>query len=186
MQLSAVAAQFAAGVLERIDALVAITAPTPVSYYRLGPHRWSAGYRAIGLQNREAALRVTPGLGDEAAKRRGHNIEYRPCDGTASPYLALGAIVLAGLDGVRRKRVCPAGIVADPADLSDAERRAAGVAPLPKSLDEALLALESDEVARGWFAKELLDIYLALKRWETAAAAKLGADQTFVRYGLAY
>ena len=45
-------------------ALIAISAPSPVSYFRLGPHHWSAGFRAIGLQNREATLRVTPGVGE--------------------------------------------------------------------------------------------------------------------------
>ena len=186
MNLSAVAAHFSAGILEHLDALVAITAPTPVSYFRLGPHHWSAGYRTIGPQNREAALRVTPGIGDERSKRQGHNLEYRPCDGVASPYLALGALVLAGLDGIRRGLECPAGIAVDPADLPEEERRAAGITALPKSLDEALNALLKDTIARGWFADDLLNIYLALKRWEIGMAANLGAEQTFLRYQSAY
>ena len=186
MNLSAVAARFSAGVLEHIDALLAITAPAPVSYFRLGPHHWSAGYRAIGLQNREAALRVTPGIGDENFKRRGHNIEYRPCDGVASPYLALGALVLAGLDGIRRGLECPAGIAVDPANLSEEERCAGGITALPKSLDDALNALLKDKTARGWFGEDLLDVYLALKRWEIGMAANLGVEQTFLRYQSAY
>ena len=89
--LGETARQFSAGVLAHLDALVAFTAPSPVSYYRLGPHHWSCGFRAIGVQNREAALRIIPGVGrDEARRRAGFNIEYRPCDATASPYLALG------------------------------------------------------------------------------------------------
>jgi glutamine synthetase len=186
MNLSAVAANFCAGILEHLDALLAISAPSPVSYFRLGPHHWSAGFRAIGLQNREAALRVTPGVGDEIAKRRGHNIEYRPCDGIASPYLVLGAIVHAGLDGIRRKLPCPAGITVDPAEMSDEAREAAGVKPLPTSLEDALDALLKDDIARGWFPKDLLDTYLALKRWEVGMAAEIGAEQTFARYRSAY
>lgn len=186
MQLSRVAQQFSAGILAHVDALLAITAPTPVSYFRLGPHHWSTGYRAIGLQNREATLRVTPGIGDEAALQRGHNIEYRPCDGTASPYLVLGALVRAGLDGIRRGLACPPGITEDPAEMTEAARQAAGVTALNTSLAASLDALEADEVARGWFRGEMLPTYLALKRWEVAAAAEAGEEATFHRYRTAY
>lgn len=186
MNLSVVAAHFSAGVLAHVEALLAITAPAPVSYFRLGPHHWSAGFRAIGLQNREATLRVTPGIGDEAARRKGHNIEFRPCDGVASPYLALGVLVRAGLEGIRRKLPCPAGITVDPAEMSEADRKAAGITALPTSLGASLDALLADDVARGWFSSEMLEVYVALKRWEIGMAAEAGAEQTFARYGAAY
>lgn len=186
MQLSPVAAQFCAGVLEHIDALLAITAPTPISYTRLGPHHWSAGYRAIGLQNREAALRITPGIGDPAARARGHNIEYRPCDGTASPYLVLGVLVRAGLDGIRRGLICPPGITQDPAEMSDPERDAAGVRLLPTALDLALDCLVADPIAAAWFDPELLVTYLAIKRWEVAMVREVGEAEAFRRYRMAY
>lgn len=186
MHLSRQAAQFCAGILAHIDALVAITAPTPVSYYRLGPHHWSSGYRAIGLQNREAALRITPGLGDLAARARGHNIEYRPCDATASPYLVLGMLVRAGLDGIRRGLTCPPGITEDPADMPEPARVAAGVRPLPVSLEAALDGLLADEVACGWFHPDLLSTYLAIKRWEIGMVRQLGEEAAFARYRTAY
>lgn len=186
MQLSPLAAQFCAGILDHIDALLAFTAPTPVSYYRLGPHHWSSGYRAIGLQNREAALRVTPGIGDVAARARGHNIEYRPCDGTASPYLALGVLVRAGLDGIRRGLTCPPGITEDPADMTETAREAAGVRPLPVSLDAALNGLLADKTAVSWFDPDLLSTYLAIKRWEIAMVAQVGEAAAFTRYRQAY
>jgi glutamine synthetase len=186
MELSPVALGFCAGILAHLDALLAITAPTPLSYVRLGPHHWSTGYRAIGLQNREAALRITPGIGDEAARRAGHNIEYRPCDGTASPYLVLGALVRAGLEGIRRGLTCPPGITGDPAEMSEAARAAAGVVPLNTSLGASLDALLADDVARGWFGGEMLPVYLALKRWEVAAAAEAGEEASFARYRDAY
>lgn len=186
MQLAPQAAQFCAGILDHIDALLAFTAPTPVSYYRLGPHHWSSGYRAIGLQNREAALRITPGVGDMAAQTRGHNIEYRPCDGTASPYLVLGVLVRAGLDGIRRGLTCPAGITTDPADMTDAARDAAGVRPLPVSLDAALDGLRADPVALSWFDPQMLSTYLAIKRWEIGMVARVGQDAAFAAYRTAY
>ena len=186
MQLSPVAAQFSAGILEHMDAVLALTAAAPVSYFRLGPHHWSSGYRAIGVQNREAALRVTPGVGDAAAQAAGHNIEDRPSDGTASPYLVLGALVWAGLDGIRRGLVCPPGITRDPAEMTEAERDAAGVRPLPVSLGAALDALAADEAMRGWMGQEMATVYLALKRWEIGMAAREGEDRTFDLYRSAY
>jgi glutamine synthetase len=186
MQLSSVAAHFSAGILAHVDALLALTAPVPVSYFRLGPHHWSTGYCAIGLQNREAALRVTPGLGSERERARGHNIEYRPCDGTASPYLVLGALVFAGLDGIRRELACPPGITVDPAEMSDAARAEAGVKLLPTSLASSLDALLADDEACAWFDREALDLYVGLKRWEVEAAAMGGEADTFARYRQAY
>lgn len=180
--LSPVARRFSAGILAHLDALIALSAPTPISYYRLGPHHWSCGFRAIGLQNREAALRITPGLGEEESRRRGHNIELRPADGTASPYLLLGALVKAGLEGIRRDLPLMAPITEDPADMTPEARAAAGITSLPASLGAALDSLEADETARGWFSAHMLQTYLALKRWEAAFAEKTPEAEVFARY----
>lgn len=186
MNLSQVARQFSAGILAHLEALVAITAPTPISYHRLGPHHWSCGYKAIGLQNREAALRVTPGIGSEDKKRKGHNLEFRPCDGTASPYLVLGSLVRAGLEGIRSGNDALTEITEDPAEMSDAAREAAGVTPLPASLEVALGALANDETARAWFSPQMLNIYQTLKKWEVDQVKDLPDDVSFERYRTTY
>jgi glutamine synthetase len=185
--LSDVAAAFCAGILAHVDALVAVTAPAPVSYWRLGPGHWSCGFRAIGLQNREATLRITPGISrDPARARRGFNIEYRPTDGCASPYLTLALLVQAGLDGIRRRLPLPVPIDRDPAELSAAEKRKAGVRPLPASLEAALDALEADRAALGWLGPGPAKLFLALKRWEAALAHTLPQAELFARYARAY
>ncbi|WP_158967223.1 type I glutamate--ammonia ligase [Chachezhania sediminis] len=186
MELSEVAQKFAHGILASVDGLVAITAPSPVSYYRLAPHSWSCGYRAIGLQNREAALRVTPGIGDDAAKAKGHNLEFRPCDGTASPYLVLGALIMAGLAGIRSGGGKLTEITCDPLDMTDAEREAAGVTRLPTSLEAALQAFQDDPVTATMFSDDMRDVYLGIKRWEIEAAAAMEGDQVFHAYRTAY
>ena len=186
MSLSEVASKFCAGVLKYLDALVALTAPTPISYYRLGPHHWSCGYKAIGLQNREAALRITPGIGNLEARRCGHNIEYRPCDGTASPYLALGVIVRAGLEGIRGQQVDLPEINEDPSEMSDVARIKKGVLPLPETLEVALDALENDNIVTNWFSKNMLSTYLALKRWEIDQAKQLPEAELFELYRTTY
>ena len=187
LQLSEVGARFAAGIMAHAHALVAITAPSPISYYRLGPHHWSCGFSAFGMQNREAAVRVIPGAGrSDEAKRKGHNLEFRPADATASPYLALGALLRAGLDGITRKLDLPTPVEGDPADLSEAERAQLGIAPLPATLGDALDALDRDQIARGWFSDTMYRTYTTLKRWEVDFAASQPRPEVFARYQAAY
>ena len=132
--LSELGASFAAGVLEHADALSAICAPSPVSAERLAPHRWSAGAKCLGLRNRETLLRIPPlvaSLGEQASQMR---LEYRGADGAANPYLALGAIVRAGLEGIRAGLSPPPMLDRDPAQLGDDEASGYGVGALPGSL----------------------------------------------------
>lgn len=186
-QLSEVAGQFAAGIVRHTRALVALTAPSPVSYLRLGPHHWSSGYTAFGVQNRECAVRICPAPDkDEGARARHMNLEYRPADATASPYLALGALVRAGLEGVRARLPLPAMTEGDPHEMTAEARKGAGVQPLPTTLGEALVALEGDPVAKAWFPDELLTTYLAVKRTEIAAFHEVDAATMCERYRLAY
>ena len=106
--LSELGERFAAGILLHAPALSALTAPSPISAARLQPHRWSVGALCLAQQNREALLRIppVPTLAHEDAAPQLH-LEYRGADGAANPYLALGAIVRAGLDGVRRQLPAP-------------------------------------------------------------------------------
>src|SRR5215469_5745927 len=99
-RLGAVGERFAAGILDHLPLLTAITAPSAASYYRLRPDRWAPTWANIGLQDRGASLRVCPVFGLPAAHH--FNLEYRVADAAACPYLALGALVWAGVDGIRR------------------------------------------------------------------------------------
>jgi glutamine synthetase len=184
--LSELGARFAAGVLLHCGALSALSAPSPVSAARLAPHRWSAGAACLGAQNRETLLRIPPsiaGAGEPAAQMR---LEYRGADAAANPYLALGAIVHAGLDGVQRE-LAPASVLdRDPALLDDAQSRAYGVGALPSSLAEALQALADDEAARGWMGPLLYDAYVAVKRAEVEAATDVELDELCGRYASIY
>lgn len=165
--VTAMAASFIGGVLRHVGAITAIGAPTPVSYLRLGPGHWSCGYSAFGVQNREAALRVCPSP-DRArdAAAAATNLELRIPDGTCNPYLALGAIALAGLAGIRENLPLPPIVDQDPAQLSDSERRRLGIETLPASLSAALDALEADTMARQWMPAPLHATFVAIKRSE--------------------
>jgi glutamine synthetase len=166
-RLSAVGARFAAGILEHLPALCAFTAPSVVSYLRLVPHFWSAGFGCLGERNRETAIRIPPLVepsgGDPA---RQFNLEFRAADAAACPHLALAVLVLAGLRGLQDELPEPTLVQEDPTGLDEEERRRLGIRELPGSLDEALGALEADEVVRSWFPSDLWDCYLSVKRNE--------------------
>ena len=103
--LSEQAAQFSAGVLHHLSAIAAITAPSPVSYLRLAPNRWAPTNIDIVNQDRGAALRIAPVFATRNKKEIAEqfNLEFRVCDGAASPYMALGALLFAGADDIARK-----------------------------------------------------------------------------------
>jgi len=173
--LSEAAHAFIGGVLAHLPALVALTAPSVNSYRRLQPRFWSSAYTAWGPDNREAAVRVP-------SKRRGlemesTNLELKPCDPSNNPYLALGGLLAAGLDGIERKVDPGEPTLVDPDTLTEAERKRRGIRRLPGSLGEALDALERDEVLRAALGETLAREYLAVKRSEVRAFA--GQDVAF-------
>jgi glutamine synthetase len=166
--ISQFAEHFIAGVLEHLPGLVALTCPSYNSYLRLQSGNRAPSFVAYGLDNREVPIRlvsVVPGSANATA-----NIELRAADSTCNPYLALGGLLAAGLDGVRRElRPGPGRFVAsDPALLSDAERKQRAITPLPRSLSESVQALEADEVLTDALGSELTRLYLAVRRseWE--------------------
>ncbi len=185
--LSETGARFAAGILAHAHALSALTAPSPVSAVRLQPHRWSAGAVCLARQNREALLRIPPlvalGGGDPARQLR---LEYRGADASANPYLALGALVRAGLDGVRSGLAAPAILDRDPGELDGAEAERFGVGALPSSLGEAMAALEQDGAAREWMGPLLYEAYASVKRAELDAAHGVEIEELCARYGAIY
>lgn len=182
-----VAQHFIAGVVRHMPAMCALVAPSPVSYFRLGPHHWSCGYASFGIQNREAAVRICPSP-ERDPKRRGRafNMELRPPDATASPYMVIGALVRAGLEGIRARLPLPPAVDRDPGDLTEAERRALGIHPLPGTLAEALDLLEADPAARAWLPTVMYESYVAVKRKEIEMFAGVDPLEVCRRYHDAY
>lgn len=166
-------APFFAGVLAHLPALCAFTAPSMASYYRLTPNRWAPVHADLNAQDRGAALRVAPvftASPEEPARQ--FNVEYRVADGSNCPYLALGAIIWAGVDGLARGLALP-----EP----DTE------APLlPRSLEAAIDALEADELAKAWWSTEAKSAYLAFKRAEIEALTDATPEEICERYAEVY
>jgi glutamine synthetase len=172
--LSPRAQQFCAGVLHHLPAIAALTAPSPVSYLRLVPNRWAPTDVNIAQQDRGAALRVCPvfASASEADIARQYNVEFRVTDASASPYMALGAVVFAGADGIARGMALPTAGDATP--------------PLPGSLPAALDAMEASEAVRSWFGPTFLDAYLRHKRSELATLTDLEPEELCDRYSEVY
>ncbi|MEM7022800.1 MAG: glutamine synthetase family protein [Pseudomonadota bacterium] len=183
--LSEVAGRFVAGMLRHMSALVAITAPSAISYRRLVPHRWSASYNNLALHDREAGMRI--GAIDEAGDGAGKlHVEYRPADAAASPYLLLGSLIMAGLQGIRDQLPHPEPTEGDLTTMNESALEAMGVSRLPTTLEEALDALEADQVARSWFPPLLIDVYLRHKRGELASLEGMSEEEMSASYAKAY
>jgi len=137
-----------------------------------------------GNDNREAAIRIPSRMwGDDEGSA---NLELKASDSTGNPYLALGGLIHAGLDGIRRKLDPGEPVNVDPATLSDAERRSRGVARLPTSLGEALDELERDEVLMEALGPLRRTAYLAVKRWEIASFAARDAAYECLQHALRF
>jgi len=182
--LSETGYHFIGGVLAHLPALVALTCGSVNSYRRLQPQFWSSAYTVYGMDNREAAIRIcSPLRGDPASTV---NLELKPSDSSANPYLSLGAFIYAGLDGIRSGTQPGRAVNVDPATLSEDERAAAGAERLPRSLSEALDALAADDLLLAALGPLRSSAYLAVKRAEAAAFAEHDADfecfQHFIRF----
>jgi glutamine synthetase len=162
--LSEAAYGFIGGVLHHLTALVALTAPSVNSYRRLQPRFWSSAYTAWGPDNREAAVRVPSQR--RTLEMESTNLELKPCDPSSNPYLALGGLLAAGLDGMERKLDPGEPALVDPDTLAESEREQRRIRRLPTSLGEALDALERDEVLCAAMGQVLAREYLAVKRSE--------------------
>ncbi|GAA4317710.1 gamma-glutamylpolyamine synthetase GlnA3 [Streptomyces venetus] len=182
--MTAGAESFTAGLLAHLPGLTAVTAPSPASYLRLRPSQWAGVFTAWGRETRETALRVvtgTAGLRDQAA-----NLEVKPVDLAANPYLALGCLIAAGLDGLTSSAALPGEITGDPARLTAVEAAARGVRRLPISLEQAVEEFRADEPLRAALGPVLADAVIAVRLGELESVAGLDDDQVAAAYRWKY
>lgn len=151
-EMSQTARYFGGGIMEHVQALAAIVAPTTNSYRRLVPGYEAPVYVAWSTGNRSAIIRIPAHFKGEkfAAMKR---IEFRAPDPSCNPYLAFCAVMAAGLDGIRKKRDIGDPVKEDIFKMTPKQRRDKGITQLPASLRQAYEALESDSA----FLKPILD-----------------------------
>jgi glutamine synthetase len=177
--LSAEARSFVAGVLAHLPGLCGLTAPSFNSYRRIVPQYWAGAYLCWGHDNREAPVRVPSVFrGMEEAST---NVELKAADASSNPYLAVGGLIAAGLDGLERGLEAPEAVEVDPATIDEQEREERGLARLPATQAEALDSLAADEVLTGALGPVLTESYLAVRRseWEAYSAG----DEAFEQQG---
>jgi glutamine synthetase len=179
--LSRLGRQFVAGVLAHAPALCALAAPTVNSYKRLtvgeslSGTTWAPAYVAHGPNNRTALVRTLPG-----------RFEWRLPDASANPYLASAALIAAGLDGIDRALDPGPDCDDDLFALPLAEIRGRGIGVLPQSLDQALDALQADDVVCSALGPTLSQAFLRIKRAEWLAYARHVSDWELQRYATAF
>ncbi len=181
------AGSFVAGILAHMREIMALTAPSKVSYERLQPNRWSSTWNNLGILDREAGVRLCPissRPGSDPSKSM--NFEYRASDGAASPYVALGALVYAGLVGLREKLKLPEPTIIDPTEISQAEFERYKLERLPQSLDEALDIFEKSQFIQEAMGKDFQEAYLIHKRSELLQLEELSENEVFQKYAYAY
>ncbi|RUV27057.1 MULTISPECIES: glutamine synthetase family protein [unclassified Mesorhizobium] len=168
-ELSKTAGHFVAGILKYLDAIVAVTAPSVVSYLRLTPHRWSAAFNNLGFRDREASVRICP-VSDmsDIAKAAQFNFEFRAADATASPHLQLAAIVHAGVQGIEEQLPAPDATTEDLSLLDASALAGRGYVKLPTTLADALERFRANGTVAGWFPKGFADVYVKHKNGEMA------------------
>jgi glutamine synthetase len=180
-KLSPLAGYFVAGLLQHLDALMALTTPSPNSYRRIKPQTWSGAFCCWGYDNREAAIRVPTNPEPPSPT----HLELKTVDATANPYIALAGIIAAGLDGVRRRLELPLPVTVDPCTLTESERNERGIYRLPTNLGESIQKLQQDQVLIEALGSDLAKAYLAvrqaewnaMKDWQLEQEVKLLVDR---------
>jgi glutamine synthetase len=168
--LSSLARSAIGGVLHHLPGLLALTTPSVNSFRRLQPHYWSSAYTAWGIENREAAVRVPSRYWDD--DEGSANLELKASDASANPYIALGGVIAAALDGIAKGRDPGDPVDVDPGNLSADERTRRGIRRFPETAAEALDELENDAVLVAALGEPLAVEYLKVRRAEAAAYAE--------------
>jgi glutamine synthetase len=158
------------GLLKHSASLLALAAPTTNSYRRLVPGFEAPVNLVYSARNRSACVRIPVYTDNPRAKR----IEYRPPDNSCNGYMALAAMLMAGLDGIKNQ-IDP-GEPLDKDSYHLAPEEAAKIQTVPSSLGEALDALEQDHdyLLKGdVFTADVIETWLEYKRSKELDALRL-------------
>ncbi|WP_293848283.1 type I glutamate--ammonia ligase [uncultured Brevibacterium sp.] len=162
-QLSKIGRQFVAGILKHAPEFCAVTNQYVNSYKRLWTGHEAPSFICWGHRNRSALVRVPQYKSGKSSSAR---VEYRGMDSSANPYLAYSVLLAAGLKGIEEEYVLPVEAEDDVWQLSNNERRAFGIEPLPSSLSHAVHNMEQSELVAETLGEEVFDFFLKNKREE--------------------
>ena len=155
--------QFTAGVMKHLPAILALSAPTINSYKRLimkgstSGFTWAPCFTSWGGNNRSNTVRIPSD---------GARIELRAADSACNPYLGMALMIAAGLEGIKQS------LEPDPAndvnlfEQTEQFRQDRNIQWLPRSLDEAIIALETDPLSKQVLGETMLASWIETKREE--------------------
>lgn len=178
-RLSTIGAKFAAGIIKYAPTMTAMFAPLTTSYERLKPHNWSTARSFLGVQNREALLRVCPTNEiDGRDPSQQLHLEFRGSDAGANPWMLLGMLLCAGMEGLRQD-LAPAEVISGEVDF-DSSRE--DLMQLPSNLNSALEMMLNDMTVTSWFSPELVQTFAAIKQDELNALSDLSLAEQIKAY----
>jgi glutamine synthetase len=161
--LSKVGRAFIAGLLRHTPEITAVTNQWVNSYKRLSGEGEAPSYVSWGHNNRSALVRVPmykPGKGQST------RVEFRALDSACNPYLAFALLLSAGMKGIEEGYELPAEADDNVWALTEGERRALGIQPLPQSLADAIRVMEDSELVAETLGEHVFDFFLRNKRAE--------------------
>ena len=161
--LSKVGQQFVAGLLTHAAEITAVTNQWVNSYKRLVAGFDAPIWISWARNNQSALVRIPLA---KKGKSQSVRVEYRSPDAAANPYLALSAVLAAGLAGIRNGYELPPEANSNVHTLTNAERQAAGISRLPETLADALDRMEQSELMAETLGEHVFDWFLRNKRRE--------------------
>lgn len=160
LELSKIAYNYIAGIMEHIKAFTAVTNPTVNSYKRLVPGYEAPCYVAWSAQNRSPLIRIP------ASRGAGTRIEVRCPDPTCNPYLSIALQLNGGLDGIKRGLMPPPAVNRNIFKMTEAEMKEYGITSLPGNLYDALQFYTADPLVKETLGEHIFNIYYEFKRRE--------------------
>ncbi|GBC08721.1 hypothetical protein RclHR1_08340007 [Rhizophagus clarus] len=172
---------FIAGVLQHLKAVAALTMPTSNSYERTVDHCWSGKWICWGVENRETPIRVCYRSDKGIKGGMDVNFEFKCVDATANPYIALAALLSAGIDGIKKGlELNMLDCQDDPASLSPENRAKLGITErLPDTLEESLSELKKDEDLIKSIGEDIIQCFITVKESELDYFKSLSKDKIY-------
>lgn len=160
--LSADGAAAVAGLVASLPDAIGALAPSLLSPLRLQPHHWAGAFACWGVENREAAVRVCRAT---AGNPHGANVEVKPVDASANPYVVLATLVGLCLDGMRRRLTLPPPVDSDPASVTGLAAE-----PIGRDQETGIDRLEASQLMQSILGAPLVEALVAVRRHELEIA----------------
>jgi glutamine synthetase len=172
-----------AGLLTGLPDAQGVLSGSILSGLRMQPGHWAGANVCWGTENREAAVRfLTGGPGNPS----GGNVEVKVIDPSANPYLASAAVLGLALDGIERDMKLPPEVTVDPAALTDAQRRDAGVSVLPTDQGEVIRRLNRSALMHSILGDPVVDAVVAVRRYEQEHYGELNPEELADKFRMAW